>query len=174
MPTSDVTSVWRVASLPWSVVTWFATRDASIISKTWGDITAYTRLSLYIAARSASSSANVVSVGTLATRVLMLAASVDRRAWSVKEVLALSEVAPVTSAVRWVRRVTRAASSVSNNCWAATNFALGVVVVVEPADATVAMPSPIVATSANTATDLIVNCFILLSLQKNRPHSTKR
>src|SRR5665213_3514877 len=127
-------------------------------------MTAYTRLSLSIVARSVLSSALVVSVGTFATRELILDSSDKRRAWSVVATLALSVVALVTSVTRCWSCVARFASWSSSAFCAVTKLALGVVSVDgeggESAYATAGMLIPMAATSANTEMDRVVKFFI--------------
>jgi hypothetical protein len=72
----------------------------------------------------------VVSVGTFAIKELILDSSVKRRAWSVDEALALSDVAAVTSATRCPSCVARFANWTSSAFCAVMKLALGAAVVV--------------------------------------------
>ena len=101
-------------------------------------------------------------MGTLVIKALMLVSSVKRRAWSMAEVLADSDVAAVTSAVRCVSCVRRFANWTSSAFCAVRKLALGtvVVVVVESAEAIVGIPRPMAAASASATNDRLVRFFM--------------
>jgi hypothetical protein len=126
-------------------------------------------LSLNIAERSAFSWALVVSFGTLAIKALILVSSVERRAWSVAEALALSDVAAVTSAEMCPSCVKRLANWTSSAFCAVMKLVGTVVVVVVSAYANVEMLIPIAATSASTAKDREVACFMVLLSKEQSP-----